>query len=295
VPERAADPDPPKGLDLERPSVARVYDYFLGGTANWAVDREFGDRVLARFPLLRDIAIANRLFLNRVVRHLTKRGIRQFLDIGAGVPTSGNTHQVADEVKRDAGEAPDVRVVYVDNEPVAVAHAEMLLNREGDPGRHAVIEADLREPDALWQQALETDLINPDEPVALLLIAILHVHQPDAEGNDIGPQAVARLRELLPVGSFLAISHSTHEGIPTEHREKLADLKRMYDESSSSNGIWRSHAEIEAMFADFRPVEPGWTWTPLWHPEETGATVRTVTFRTPNESAVWAAVGEKVR
>jgi hypothetical protein len=288
------DPVPPPGVDLERPSVARVYDYYLGGTTNWAVDREFGDRVLERFPLLRDIALANRLFLNRVVRYLTKRGIRQFLDIGAGVPTEGNTHQVADDVKRDAGEKPDVRVVYADNEPVAVAHAEMLLDSEGDPARHAVIEADLRDPEALWHKALETELLDPDEPIALLLIAILHVHQPDADGNDIGPESVARFRDLLPKGSYLAISHLTDEGVPAELGGKLAELKRMYDESSSSDVIWRPRADIAALLDDFRLVEPGWTWTPEWRPEETGPNVRTVSFRTPNESVIWAGVGEKV-
>jgi hypothetical protein len=278
---------------LTRPSVARVYDYFLGGTTNWAVDREFGDRVLARFPLLKDIALANRLFLHRAVRYLTKRGVRQFLDIGAGVPTEGNTHQVADDVRRDVGEVPDVRVVYVDNEPVAVAHAAMLLDSEGDPARHAVVEADLREPEALWQKALETDLLDPDEPVALLLIAILHVRQAGPDGNDMGPEAVARFRELLPRGSYLAISHVTDEGVPEELGDKLVELKRMYDESSSSDVIWRPRADVAALLGDFRLVEPGWTWTPEWHPEETGPDVRTVAFRSPNESVIWAGVGEK--
>src|SRR2546430_1609084 len=120
-------------VDLLRPSVARVYDCLLGGTANWAVDREFCRRALAMFPLLTDIMVANRLFLNRVVRHLSRLGIRQFLDIGAGVPTEGNTHQVA---------GPDAQVVYVDHDPVAVAQAEVLLDREGDPDRHALVNAD---------------------------------------------------------------------------------------------------------------------------------------------------------
>lgn len=293
MPERQSDPASPPGVDLERPSVARVYDYYLGGTTNWAVDREFGDRVLARFPLLRDIAVANRLFLHRAVRFLTKRGVRQFLDIGAGVPTGGNTHQVADDARRDAGEQPDVRVVYVDNEPVAVAHAAMLLDSEGDPARHAVIEADLRDPETLWRKALETELLDPDEPIALLLIAILHVRQPGADGCDIGPEAVARFRELLPKGSYLAVSHITDEGVPDELGDKLVELKRMYDESSSSDVIWRPRADVAALLGDFRLVEPGWTWTPEWHPEETGPDVRTVTFSSPNESVIWAGVGEK--
>ena len=294
MPERKSDPVPPEGVDLKRPSVARVYDYYLGGTANWAVDRDFGDRVLSKFPLLRDIALANRQLLNRVVRYLTKRGIRQFLDIGAGVPTAGNTHQVADEVRREAGGVPDVRVVYVDNDPVAVAHATMLLDREGDGTRHAVIESDLRRPDELWQKAIETQLLDPNEPVALLLIAVLHVHQPGADGNDVGPDAVARLRQLLPEGSYLAISHITDEGVPDELGENLVELKRMYDESSSSDVIWRTRADIASLLADFQLVEPGWTWTPEWHPEETGPTAQPVSFDTPNAAVVWAGVGQKM-
>src|SRR5437870_2504985 len=109
VPDGRSDAGPFAGLDLTHPSAARVYDYLLGGTANWAIDREFGQRIVERLPLSRDMVLANRMFLNRVVRHLTRLGVRQFLDIGAGVPTAGNTHQVADQI------APDTRVVYVDN------------------------------------------------------------------------------------------------------------------------------------------------------------------------------------
>jgi hypothetical protein len=285
VPERQPDPAPPPEVDLERPRVARVYDYYLGGSSNWAVDREFGDRALEKFPLLREIALTHRVFLNRVVRYLTKRGIRQFLHIGAGAPAEGSTHQVADEVRQDAGEVPDVRVVYVDNEPVSVAHASMLLDSEGDPARHAIIEADLRNPDELWQKAVETDLLDPAEPVALLLVATLHIHQPDA---------VTQLRGWLPVGSYLAISHITDDGVPDELVEKLAELKRMYDEVSSSDVIWRSRADIEELLDDFLLVEPGWVWIPEWRTEDIGREVRTMTFRSPNESVIWAGVGKRV-
>lgn len=282
------------GVDVDRPSVARVYDYYLGGSANWAVDRAFGDQVLRKFPLLRDIAIANRLFLNRLVRHLTKLGIRQFLDVGAGVPTSGNTHQIADELAATQGQAPDANVIYVDYEPIAVAHAEIVLEKEGNTDRHGVIRGDLREPDDLWQRAMATGLLNPDEPIALLLIAVLHVHQPGPDGvTDIGPESVARLRELLPAGSYLGMSHITDEGVPPDVHENLVELKRMYDESSSSNGIWRGHKDIEAMFGDFELVEPGWTWLTEWHPEETGPTVRPIAFPTPNHAVGWAGVGKK--
>ncbi|WP_341866897.1 SAM-dependent methyltransferase [Amycolatopsis thailandensis] len=293
VSERKSDPVPPEGVDLNRPSVARVYDYYLGGTANWAVDRDFGDRVLAKFPLLRNIALANRQLLNRVVRHLTKRGVRQFLDIGAGVPTAGNTHQVADEAQREAGATPDVRVVYVDNDPVAVAHANMLLNQEGDASRQTVVAGDLRNPDELWRQAIDTQLLDPNEPVALLLIAVLHVHQPDRYGNDIGPESVARFRDLLPRGSYLAISHVTDEGVPEASSKNLAELKRMYDESSSSNVILRTREQISTLLDDFEVIDPGWVWTPDWHPEETGPTARPVSFDSSNEAVVWAGVGQK--
>jgi hypothetical protein len=289
-----ADKHPAARIDLERPSVARVYDFMLGGTTNWAVDREFGEQVLARFPLFRDIAIANRLFLNRVVRHLMRRGVRQFLDIGAGVPTAGNTHQVADEFAVEAGFEPDARVVYVDNEPVAVAHAELLLDREGDARRQAMIDGDLREPDRVWRDALDTELLDPAKPIALLLLAVLHVAQPGPDGTDIGPESVARFRELLAPGSYLAISHATYEGLPPELDDKVAGLKTQYDSAASNNVVQRGHADIEAMLGDFRPIEPGWTWTPAWRPEETGPTARTVEFATPAHSIIWAGVGEKL-
>ncbi|HEX6352799.1 SAM-dependent methyltransferase [Actinophytocola sp.] len=282
------------GVDVERPSVARVYDYYLGGNANWAIDREFGARVLQKFPLLRNIAIANRLYLNRLVRHLTKLGIRQFLDVGAGMPTVGNTHQIADELAVDLGRTPDAHVVYVDNEPIAVAHAEILLENEGNTDRHGVIHADLREPGDLWRRAMATGLLDPDEPIALLLIAVLHVHQPGPDGvTDIGPKSVARLRDRLPVGSYLGMSHITDEGVPPDVGENLVELKRMYDTSSSSNAIWRSHKDIEAMLGDFEVLEPGWTWLTEWHPEETGPTVRPIAFPTPNHAVGWAGVGRK--
>ncbi|WP_424184991.1 SAM-dependent methyltransferase [Actinokineospora sp. G85] len=283
-----SDPIPPQGIDLDRPSVARVYDFYLGGTANWAIDREFGRRVLAEVPMLRDIAVANRLYLNRLVRHLTRLGVRQFLDIGAGVPTAGATHQVAAQL------VPDARVVYVDNEPVAVAHAEVLLDEEGSADQHAVIYGDLRDPDELWREALATGILDPDEPIALLLIAVLHVFQPDpATGEDIGAQCVDRYRELLPPGSFLGISHLTDDGVPPEMESKLVELKALYDRSSSSNVIWRSRAEIAALMGDFELVEPGMVWTPEWHPEETGPTVEQIRFKHPNEAVVWAGLGRK--
>lgn len=277
----------PPRVDLDRPSIARVYDFLLDGTANWAIDREFVRQALLRFPLLKDVAVANRMFVNRVVRYLARCGVRQFLDIGAGIPERGNTHQVADEV------ADNCRVVYADNEPVAVAHAEVLLDKEGDPDRHAIINADLRCPDELWQEALATGLIDPGLPVAVLMIAVLHVYQPGPDGDDIGAQSVARFRELVPNGSYLAISHVTNEGIPPEFVPKIMDLKHLYDDMCSSDVIWRTRPEIDALLGNFRPIYPGMVWAPQWRPEESRPLSRAVAFASPNQAVIWAGVGQK--
>ncbi len=277
---------------LARPSVARVYDYYLGGTTNWVVDRDFGDHVLDTFPQMRKVARANRLFLDRVVRFLTNRGIRQFLDVGAGVPGAGCTHRIADELADYHGRVPDTRVVYVDNDPVAVAHAQLILDQEGDQDRHAVVHADLRNPADLWEQAVDTDLLDPDQPVALLLVALLHIEQPDASGIDVGPESVARLYEHLPAGSYVAVSHMTNDGVPDDVSDKLLDLRHLYAPTCISVN-WRSHAKIEALLDDLDVVEPGWQWVTEWRPEETGPSAPAVSFPSPAHAAVWAGVGQK--
>lgn len=283
----AQEPSPPAGVDLENPSIARIYDFLLGGTANWAIDREFGKRLLTVVPLLRPIAKANRLFLHRAVRYLIRQGVEQFIDIGSGVPTMGNTHEVADEL------APESRVVYIDNEPVAVAHSQVLLDQYGDPKRHAVISADLRRPDELWRGVESTGVIDFRKPVALLMIAVLHIQQEGPDGTDWGESYVARYRELLRPGSYLALSHVTDEGVPAAMDNDLVDLKALYDSGSSSKVIWRSRTAIESMFGDFQMCDPGLTWTPLWHPEETSSIAPVISFETPNESVILAGVGRK--
>ena len=281
------DPFPPEGVNLDRPSVARIYDYLLGGDANWAIDREFGDKIIEMFPAIRPIAQANRQFLFRVVRHLMRLGVRQFVDVGAGVPTMDHTHSVADTFEHGSA-----NVVYVDNEPVAVAHAQILLEQHGDPARHTAINADLRAPDRLWQQVLDPGLIDPAQPVALLLIAVLHVRQCDERQREIGADLVARYRELLPTGSYLAISHVTGDGVPEPIASRMAEVKALYD-SVASPVVWRSRAEVAALFGDFALVEPGVTWTPSWHPEEAGDRPAGPVFDDPSASVTIAAVGRK--
>ena len=287
VDESGQDPFPPQGVDLDRPSVARVYDYFLGGHTNWAIDREFGDRIQAALPLARPAAKANRQFLTRVVRHLMPRGVRQFIDLGAGIPTMGHIHSIAE--KFEPGSA---KVVYVDNEPVAVAHSQILLEEQGDPRRHVAINADLRAPQRLWRQVTDTGLIDFSKPVAVLMIAVLHIRQANEQGSDIGDQIVAHYRELLPRGSYLAISHATDEGVPAEITDTLAQLKSMYD-TSSSPVIWRSHTQIADLFGDFPLIDPGLTWTSCWHPEEADSSGQPIPFSHPSESIIYAGVGRK--
>ncbi|WP_345402455.1 SAM-dependent methyltransferase [Amycolatopsis samaneae] len=273
-------------MDLERPSVARIYDWYLGGTANWAVDREFGKKVLSTFPAGAQCAKANRAFLHRAVRHLVRLGVRQFVDIGSGVPTMGNVHQVADEV------APDSRVVYIDHEPVAVAHSRILLERHGDPGRHAVIHGDLREPDRLWHAIADTGVVDLDAPLALLVTAVMHIQQLGPDGRDLGPEAIARYRGMLPPGSYLALSQLTHEGLPEDIAGQLHAVIRMYD-SDVSKHVLRSNAEITALFGDFALLEPGVTWTAAWRPEESGPDTPVIDFADPSEAAMLAGVARK--
>ncbi|WP_083661506.1 SAM-dependent methyltransferase [Actinophytocola xanthii] len=282
---------PPAELELGRPAAPRVHDRWLGGSSNWSIDRELADRMVDDYPSLPDIALASRVFNNRAVRHLYRLGVRQFVDIGSGEPIPGCTHEVVDEFAAAEGRAPDARVVYVDRDAIVVAHTEVLLDRQGDQRRHAVVNADLRDPDGLWAAVLDTEQIDLDKPVALLLFAVLHHHQPGPDGDDVSARSVARFRELLPPGSFLALSHVTSEGVPAEVAAQLVTLARSFEEESASNVVTRGRTEISALLDGFELLEPGWAWGPDWHPEETGPGVRPISLPTPGYSLLWAAVG----
>lgn len=272
------------GVDLKHPSAARVYDFLLGGSANWAIDRKFAHRLRQNFPEIVDMALANRMFLNRVVRHLSGLGVRQFLDIGSGIRRTGNTHQAA----------PDSRVVYVEHDPVAFAHGEVLLDEEGDPDRHAIINVDLGSADETWEEAVATGILDPDEPVAVLLLSVLHILRPDEHGGtDLGAESVARLRKLIPTGSYLAVSHVTDEGVPRETVPKLVELKHLCDDGLNTSVWCRSHAAIKALFGDFQLLPPALVWTPEWHPEEAAEPVPFADR--PSFAAVLGGVGEKLR
>jgi O-methyltransferase involved in polyketide biosynthesis len=257
------DPDfLPDAVDLDRPNVARIYDWALGGTANWAVDRQYGEQAVQVFPLAKTLARSNRAFLGRAVRYCVSQGITQFLDLGSGIPTAGNVHEVADEL------AEDSRCVYVDNEPVAVAHGRILLDEEGDPERHAVLHADLRDAEEVWEAALATGVLDAEQPICLLSVAVLHFLS-DVTGVR---EAIRDFRTLLAPGSAYVLSHATESGVGGQELEQSRRLVKL-SERSSSPAVCRSLDEIAGFFGNFDVVEPGIVPVGEWRPEPGAATV----------------------
>ncbi|SCL21961.1 S-adenosyl methyltransferase [Micromonospora pallida] len=239
----------PDDVDLTRPSVARAYDYWLGGSHNFEVDREFARQAMAAVPGLRMVARANREFLHRAVRFMLDQGVRQFLDIGSGIPTVGNVHEIAQQVDSDA------RVVYVDIDPVAVAHSTQIL--AGQPNAVALLE-DLRHPEAILDHPETRRLLDLDRPVGLLLVSVVHAI-PD-EDDPWG--LVRRLWTALAPGSCVAISHVTTDSRPDEMGEGARLSSR-----TSTPVTARPRARVEDLFAGLDLVEPGVVWSPLWRPE----------------------------
>ncbi|MFC4856816.1 SAM-dependent methyltransferase [Actinophytocola glycyrrhizae] len=283
---------PPVEVRLDSPSVARVYDYCLGGTTNWALDRTFADRILDEYPLVRRVAAIERLYLNRVVRFLLDQGVRQFLDVGSGVPGKGSAPFVVDDWVDEQDHAVDTRVVCVDNDPLAVAYGKVALDRRDQRGERTIVQADLRAPDALWRTVRDTGLIDPDEPVALLLIAVLHIQQKDAEGNEVAAPSVTRLRGLLPAGSYLAVSHASDASRSPATMAALEGLRQVYA-GTGSDITWRSRHEIESMLDGCRMEAPGWTTAAAWRPEHTGLGAPLTPVGSPAGSVIWSGVGRK--
>jgi hypothetical protein len=242
----------PIDLRTDVPHPARVYDFMLGGKDNFAADRAVAEKGLKLNPRLRTTVRQNRAFLSRAVRYLAaKAGIRQFLDIGTGLPTSPNVHQVAQSV------TPEARVVYVDNDPIVLTHARALLT--GSPqGRTEYIDADLRDVDRILDSSRLRATLDLDEPVALLLIAVLHLIPDDDQPRAL----VDRLLDALPAGSFLALTHLTADFNPEVMEASAANLR--------SNGVGmylRSGAEVERFFTGLDLVEPGVRSVNRWRPD----------------------------
>jgi SAM-dependent methyltransferase len=237
----------PEDVDIEVPSPARMYDALLGGSHNFAVDRAAAKAATVLVPDLPAVAVSNRAFLRRVVGHLRDAGIHQFLDIGAGIPTVANTHELA---------GPDATVAYVDIDPVAVAHAQALL--DGVPGAVA-LRGDLRDPAALLADERLRAVIDFDQPVAVLLIAVLHL----LTDADQPAKAVAALRDEIVPGSYLAISHLSSARRP----EAAAQLADHAARQSRVPITFRTREEITAFFDGLDLVDPGVVELPAWRPD----------------------------
>jgi SAM-dependent methyltransferase len=236
-------------LDTSRPHPARMYDFYLGGRDNYEVDREAAQQVISAAPEVVDSARANRGFLRRAVAHLARGGVRQFLDIGTGIPTSPNTHEVARSV------APGARVAYVDNDPIVAVHAAARLLNSGDT---AFALGDLRDPRALLENPAVAGLIDFDQPVAVLLVSVLHFVS-DAE-DPAG--IVAVLRDALPTGSHLVLSHGTSDF----HHARTDEAVSVYRKATAALSL-RSHERILPFFDGFELLDPGLVRVPLWRPD----------------------------
>jgi hypothetical protein len=243
------------GIDLDRPSAARVYDFYLGGFHNFAADREMGRQAVRMWPELPEIMRANRGFLRRAVEFLVAAGVRQFLDLGSGIPTVGNVHEVAQRA------APDTRVVYVDNDPVAVEHARAIL---ADDDLTAVVQADLREPDSVLADPTVRGRLDLGRPIAVLMVAVLHFI-PDA---DDPAGLVARFRDAVPAGSYLALSHAT----AGEKADRAAEHRGLYQRTATPMTM-RTRDQVEQFFAGWELVPPGLVYLPQWRPEPGGPAV----------------------
>jgi hypothetical protein len=257
LPVAAVHEDPdwlPPGINAGIAHPARVYDYFLGGKDNFAADRALGDALTAQIPSAPYSARANRAFLGRAVRYLVnERGIRQFLDIGTGIPSAGNTHEVAQAL------APDTRALYVDNDPIVLAHARALMSSH-PAGATAFIQADAREPGKILADPALRETLDLAEPVALMLLSIL----PFFRDNEDPQGIVSTLLDALPSGSYLAISHITADFIKPEQAANAVAA----GQHSGVTYVPRTQAEIAAFFSGLDLVEPGVVPILAWHPDD---------------------------
>ncbi|MFJ7592430.1 SAM-dependent methyltransferase [Streptomyces sp. NPDC097617] len=242
----------PPGIDISVPSVSRIYDYYLGGSHNFEVDRQTARRAMEFMPGLPKIMQANRAFMRRAVRHAVAEGVTQFLDIGSGIPTFGNVHEIA------RAATPQARVVYVDHDPVAVAHSRAVLT--GDE-QTDIVAADLRRPKEILAAPEVGRLLDLGRPVALLLVAVLHF----LEDTDDPYAAVAELRDALAPGSLLILTHASFEGIPLS--EEVAGGTVSVYKDIRNPLVMRTGEQIRRFFDGFELLEPGLVSMPDWRPD----------------------------
>lgn len=265
-------------IDIERPTAARVYDYLLGGSHNFAADREMARKAMAVIPDLVIQAQANRAFLHRAVSFLLDAGVRQFLDIGSGIPTEGNVHEIAQEI------APDARVVYVDIDPVAVAESLEIL--DGNESATAVY-GDLRRPQAILDHPQVRNLLDFDQPVGLLMVAVLHFITDDDEAVD----AISQYLDAFPAGSYLAVSHGAPEALElgAAGKDSAKISQDIYKRQTRTPFTVRTREQIAGFFEGCELVEPGLVWMSQWRPDPDDPADFT---DDPRNSGSWAGVGK---
>jgi hypothetical protein len=257
----------PSDVDVSKPNPARVYDYLLGGANNFQVDRGLAKRLIEMVPDVAFMVIENRSFLRRAVAFLAQAGIDQFLDLGSGIPTVGNTHEVAQQIN------PACRVLYVDQEAVAVAHSELLL--EENP-RADILRADVRRPAEILADPKTSAMLDFSRPVAILMFAVVHF----MDAGDKPAEVIKTYRDATVPGSYLALSHITAEGRPD-----MIDAVAEYSTKATMEGNLRTREEIVSFFDGYDLVDPGVVFTPQWRGE--------LNVCEPWRSAVYAGVGEK--
>jgi hypothetical protein len=239
----------PKDVDVDLPSAARVYDYLLGGAHNFAADRAVGEKVLSVLPDGRQVAISNRSFLRRAVRFLLEQGVTQFLDLGSGIPTSGNVHEIAQQAN------PAARVLYVDYDEVAVAHSELMLAGNANA---TVLACDLTRPQDVLDAPITREFLDFSRPIGLLLVAVFHFVPDEKDPAGI----VAAYRDALPAGSYVALSHLTADHQPEAMAGVVEAMRNSRDPM-----FFRPYDEVAPMFAGLELVEPGLVSAPLWRPD----------------------------
>jgi hypothetical protein len=282
--ENAA-PPAPKGVDIERPAASRIYDWYLGGKTNYAIDREFGKRAEVTFPLIKPLAQGNRWWMNRVVQAAADAGIRQIIDLGSGVPSVGNAHTV---LRGALPNGEKSSVLYVDYEDVAAAHARVALEQDDATGWAGVVQQDLRNERKILDDPETRRLIDFDQPVCLLFVAVLHFLGPQDRPEDV----VQRYAKRLAPGSWVAISHITcDDDAPTESAEMVRRFVASYRDTT--NPLWlRSRDEMRHLFpAGWPLLEPGLVHPPNWRPD--GGTL----LAEDDKAGVfgWCGVAEKPR
>ncbi|NOK64328.1 MAG: hypothetical protein GFH27_549431n16 [Chloroflexi bacterium AL-W] len=262
----------PTNIPLDKPNPARMYDYFLGGHHNFEVDRRIADQICQMYPDAANAARANRAFLQRAMAFLLNQGIDQFLDLGSGMPTVGNVHEIAQDA------LPSARVAYVDSDSIAVIQSRALLE---DVAYTVVVQSDIREPEAILGNSNIVTLLDFQRPVAVLMVAILHFVTDDVKAHQI----IQTFANKLPKGSYLVLSHGSHDQAPPE---LVAQIEQLYARSTQPLRS-RSRNQITAFFDGFSLVEPGIVFVPSWRPDSSS----TLFTDEPSRSAILAGVGKK--